>query len=97
MTAPDIKMKLKKEGEEFEKVDKIWKMEVIGKVNKEKKVIEFTKERRMLMDLRAANDRLDIVQKGLNSYLEEKRSIFPRFYFLSNDELLEILSETKDP
>lgn len=61
MTAPDIKMKLKKEGDEFEKVDKVWRNEIIGKVVKEKRVLEFAKDRKMLTDLRAANDRLDIV------------------------------------
>ena len=51
----------------------------------------------LLEDLNAANASLDIVEKGLNDFLDTKKMAFPRFYFLSNDELLEILSEAKDP
>jgi dynein heavy chain len=48
MTSPDIVKQLPKEGEEFKKVDFDWRNSVMGKISKETKVLEFTKDRRML-------------------------------------------------
>lgn len=50
----------------------------------------------LLEQLKANNDTLEDIQKRLEDYLESKRTAFPRFYFLSNDELLEILANSQN-
>ncbi|XP_053164065.1 cytoplasmic dynein 2 heavy chain 1 isoform X1 [Hemicordylus capensis] len=42
-------------------------------------------------------DQLQRCQKSLNEFLEEKRSAFPRFYFIGDDDLLEILGQSTNP
>ena len=50
-----------------------------------------------LETFRMNNKVLDQINKDLEKYLDTKRAAFPRFYFLSPDELIQILSDTRNP
>ena len=47
--------------------------------------------------LRTMLDQLERCQKALTDFLEAKRSSMPRFYFIGDDDLLEILGQAKNP
>ncbi|MES1911448.1 MAG: hypothetical protein MHM6MM_003872 [Cercozoa sp. M6MM] len=54
-------------------------------------------EQRLLARLEADTAALDAIQKALAKYLETQRAQFPRFYFVGDEDLLEIIGNARDP
>ena len=93
--SPDITKSIPHDASIFAKADKSFKEIVRGL--KESTNVKFICNKEGLLDkIKEANNWLEEVEKGLNDYIEKKKTLFPRFYFLSNETLLKILSETKD-
>jgi dynein heavy chain len=92
----DIMEQLPLEGKRFGAVDRSWRKTLL-RTKASPGILRMCDDRQLLETFRDANRVLDGVQKGLAEYLETKRLAFARFFFLSNDELLQILSQTKNP
>jgi len=95
-SSDDIMRQMPMEHRRFVTVDSMWK-KTMAEVHEDPAVMSVANKDTLLEKFSGANKLLDLIQKGLNDYLEVKRLYFARFFFLSNDELLEILSQTKDP
>ncbi len=93
--SPDIIQQLPNEASRFKGVDNIWTSLMKQTVENPSVITQCTKEG-LLEKLQSATTNLEFIQKSLASYLEDKRSKFARFYFLANDDLLQILSQTKE-
>ena len=92
----DIRKQLPSESASFDVVNGKWKT-IMSQLNANPNALRGTHEEGLLEELTAMNTKLEEIQRSLDMYLETKRQIFPRFYFLSNDDLLEILGQSRNP
>jgi dynein heavy chain len=94
----DIKMQLPEEAKKFGKTDAAYK-KIMESTYKQQNVLQACVKAdggNRLNDLKNISFDLDKCQKSLTNYLESKQMSFPRFYFISNDDLLQILGSS-DP
>ncbi|XP_068171919.1 dynein axonemal heavy chain 1 [Antennarius striatus] len=91
----DINQELPVERQRYQSMEKRWKL-IMKRALNNKKVMELCSGVFLLHKLKECNTLLEQVQKGLSEYLERKRESFPRFHFMSDDEVMEILSQNKN-
>ncbi|KAJ3134855.1 Dynein heavy chain 10, axonemal [Physocladia obscura] len=93
--AGDIRQQLPEEAAKFDRIDKSFK-KIMSETAKHSLVIDACNAEGRLELLRNLSNDLESCQKSLSDYLESKRNAFPRFFFISDEELLSILG-SHDP
>jgi dynein heavy chain len=93
--SPDILKSIPAEAKRFNEANTSWKDLV--KFLKENLNVKHVCAREGIYEkIKIAFATLETVEKGLNEYTEKKKSKFPRFYFISHEDLIQIISQTKD-
>lgn len=90
---------LPSEAPRFNRADKEFE-NITGKRESDPKVISLADDAlfpNSQSTLTSMSDQLDRCMEALSPFLEEKRNKIPRFYFLRDDDLLEILGRAEDP
>ncbi|XP_074649972.1 cytoplasmic dynein 2 heavy chain 1-like [Tubulanus polymorphus] len=87
---------LPKEQGRFKRVDDDFRS-IMQDVHRDNRVLSLVNRPGLRNLLTTMLDQLQRCQKSLNEFLEEKRSAFPRFYFIGDDDLLEILGQATNP
>ena len=92
----EIVRPLQAESNLFKDVDKTWRG-IMSSISKDPRVLVSAGEQGMLEQLKSSLEIIGVIDQGVNQFVEDKKTSFPRFFFLSNQDILNVVSETKDP
>ncbi|VDM26097.1 unnamed protein product, partial [Hydatigera taeniaeformis] len=97
LTSEDIREQLPEDSKRFDKIDKEFEQIVEDIEKRGTNVIEATHLPSVSERLESLKERLTLCEKALADYLDTKRLAFPRFYFISPTDLLDILANGNEP
>ena len=92
----DIRKQLPVDSQRFDDIDAEFK-KLMVKMAKTTNVVIATNVDGLAEQLEGLQGQLSLCEKALAEYLETKRLAFPRFYFSSSNDLLDILSNGNQP
>ena len=92
----EVKKELPEAAARFKKIDTMIKS-ILKEACATKNVVESSCKEGLYKELENQQGELEKCEKALADYMESKRRAFPRFYFVSTADLLDILSNGNNP
>ncbi|XP_058455827.1 dynein beta chain, ciliary-like isoform X2 [Malaya genurostris] len=92
----DIRNQLPEDSKRFDGIDREFKR-LLGEITASPNIVRATNREGLFDKLEVLQSELVMCEKALNDYLETKRLAYPRFYFVSSADLLDILSNGNQP
>lgn len=89
-------MQLPKEYQRFERLDVDF-VTLMRQIGIEPQVIQILQRPNLQSTFERQEEMMAKIQRALGDYLERQRQAFPRFYFVGDEDLLEILGNAQDP